>query len=305
MPVTKRETGAAPKSAKKTINKKDGDAGGRKRLKLATKAFIPSGSLSDYNILLYGEPKIGKTLLSSQFEGVYHFLLEPNDSYPLVKSDIETWADFVELTELFLGGGHAFKMAVCDGLKTGYDLAMESACLKYGFDHPGGRDDYGAAWDKVKKTFIPPLRKLMSSKFGSLFICHEIIRTIKSPSGREFEKVMPDLSGQAASFIVGNTYNIFYYHFDDGKRWLQIEGDEYIQAGHRMLGHFRTTSGEPVYRIPMGSSPEEAYRNLQAAFNNKQKDAFRPKGGEVSDRDKVAKFKKATKKTAKQAFKRS
>ncbi len=312
MPISKRETGGGPKkTAKKSITKKDGEAGtGKKVAKLSTKRFTPSGALSDFNILIYGEPKIGKTLLADQFPGAYFFLFEPNDSYPLLKSDITDWDQFEELVDQFIGGGHDAKTAVCDGMRTGYDIALASAGAKHGFDHPGGMNDRGSSWDKVKKTFVRPLRKLMSAKTGSIFVCHEYQKDIETASGRTFVKVQPDLSGQASSFVVGNTYNIFYYHYDEGKRWLQIEGDEFIVAGHRMLGHFRTTKGEPVYRIPMGSSPEEAFANLRKAFDNKQTEAFRPKGGETSDRDKVAKFKKGTgtkktaKKTAKKSFKR-
>lgn len=305
MPISKREKGGGSSPAKKSITKKEGDAGkGRKVAKLATKRFVPSGSLSDYNILIYGEPKIGKTLLADQFPGAYFFLFEPNDSYGLLKSDINDWDQFEDLVDQFVDGGHDAATAVCDGMRTGYDIALASAGAKHGFDHPGGMNDRGSSWDKVKKTFVRPLRKLMSAKFGSIFVCHEYQKDIETASGRTFVKVQPDLSGQAASFVVGNTYNIFYYHYDEGQRWLQIEGDEFIVAGHRMLGHFRTTKGDPVYRIPMGNSPEEAFANLQKAFDNKQADAFRPKGGEMSDRDKVASFRKAGK-TAKKAAKKT
>lgn len=286
MPITKREKAQVPTRRSFAV------APSKPSVSLATERFTPSGDLSDYNILIYGVPKIGKTLLADQFPGSYFFLFEPNDSYPLLKSDINDWGQFEALVEQFVANQHTARTAVCDGLRTGYDLALTFAGEKHGFDHPGGRNDHGSSWDKVKKTFVRPLRKLMSAKYGSIFVCHEYQKDIETASGRTFVKIQPDLSGQAASFVVGNTYNIFYYYFDEGKRWLQIEGDEFVTAGHRMTGHFRALDGQPVYRIPMGHSPEEAFRNLKNAFDNKQPESCRPKGGETSDRDKVSRFKK-------------
>ena len=49
---------------------------------------------------------------------------------------------------------------------------------------------------------------------------------------------------------------------------LVVQGDERTGAGHRIEGHFRTTDDEPLVEIPMGTSPQEAYANLESAFNN-------------------------------------
>jgi len=38
--------------------------------------------------------------------------------------------------------------------------------------------------------------------------------------------------------------------------------------------NFQTTSGDPVVAIPMGSSEEQAYKNLMCAFRNQQKNSY-------------------------------
>ncbi len=254
----------------------------RVRRILTTTRYEPPAEFGRYTILIYGQPKVGKTTLVSQFPGMYSFMFEPNDSYALYKDDILTWDDFLDLEAQFLEGKHKYTACAIDTAQAAYELALRWACKRFGFEHPGGQDDFGQSWDKVRQTFVAPMLRLMQSKYGFVAIAHQKDKeNNKKSGGTSFTTIMPDMSSQAAALLVGKTYNIFYYYHERGERWLQIVGDEMVTAGNRMKGHFMTPSGERVYRIPMGDDEEEAYRNLMLAFDNKQKEAFKPESREA------------------------
>jgi hypothetical protein len=264
---------------------------GRKRTTLATEKFHPSNELHRYPIILYGEKKIGKTTLLSQFPKAYSFMFEPNDSYELYKNDILDWQDFVDLVPQFLQGEHEFESCWIDNGRNCYELALDFVCRKAGIEHPSQMNDFGQTWAKVFKEFSLPIRQLMQSKFGFGVTCHQVEKDIETRTGRTFVQIAPDLSSAAARLFCGEIYNIFYYHFEGTERYLQIQGDDYVTAGHRMKGHFLTTKGERVHRIPMGDSEEEAYENLIRAFENKQELTHAPKAQETKE-EKANKFKK-------------
>lgn len=264
------------------------------RATLSVEKFKPSKILWHYPFLIYGAKKIGKTTLLSKFPKAYAFMFEPNDSYELYKSDITNWADFKELVPQFLSGQHKFESCWIDNGRNAYELAQNFVCRKAGVEHPSEMNDYGQTWAKIYSELSLPVRQLMQSRFGFSVTCHEIEKEIETRTGRTFIQVVPDLSSAATRLFCGEIYNIFYYHYDGSDRFLQIVGDDYVMAGNRMKGHFLTTKGERVARIPMGNSEEEAFENLIKAYNNEQADAFiRRDNKERKEGSSRTKFKKA------------
>lgn len=258
------------------------------RKTMSTKKNVPSEVLSDYPIIIHGEYGVGKTSLFGQFPNVYFNMFEPNESYDFYFDVPESFEDFIDYKDEFLKGKHDHKAFSIDNPGPLYDYAMDYACNSMGIEHPGGQNDYGASWSKVKKTFIPPIRELMNSKkYGLLISCHTDEKDITTLSGKKYSKLAPLMNKQAYEFLCAQFPNIFYYFFIGEKRWLQIVADEHIVAKNKFKGHFITTKGDPVFRIPMGESEEEAYSNLMRAFNNKQKNSYK-----TAFKQKKTKFKK-------------
>lgn len=274
---------------------------GREKKSLSLVKHSPSHNLFDYPQVVYGERKIGKTSLVSMYGSekkdspIYAFMFEENRSYELFMTEVTEWQDFLDVVPEFLSGKHNFKACWLDNVRNAYDMALAHACKKFGFEHPGRQNDHGDSWNKVYLEFCSPVRQLLSSKYAMMVTCHEAEKEIETRSGRKFLKMSPDLTNQASRLITGELYNVFYYHYVGNERFLQIQGDEYITAGHRMEGHFLTIEGETVFKIPMGKSKEEAYENLMRAFNNQQKETFKdavePKVGEHLKKKKVEKDK--------------
>jgi len=281
------------KTYTKTVN------AGKEKKSLSFIKHKPSVDLFAYPQVIYGERKIGKTSLVSMYgsekkdSNIYAFMFEENRSYSLYMSEITEWQDFLDVIPDFIAGKHNFQACWIDNARNAYDMALAYACKKFGFEHPGRQNDHGDSWNKVYLEFCSPIRQLLTSKYAMMVTCHELEKEIETRSGRKFLKMSPDLTNQASRLITGELYNVFYYHYVRDERFLQIQGDEYITAGHRMEGHFLTTEGETVFKVPMGKSKEEAYENLMQAFNNQQretyKDAVEPKVGEHLKKKKVKK----------------
>lgn len=272
-----------PKVNRVNKYKKTGDLGvksstrtrRRKPVVLSTKKSQPSGELYRYPIVIYGEKKIGKTTLLSQFPSAYSFMFEPNDSYALYKDDILNWEDFSDLTTQFLQGKHDYKSCWIDNGRNCYNMVFDFVCKKNGVDYPP-ENDFGRLWKKIEQEFTITIRRLMQSSYGFGVTCHETTKDIETRTGRTFVEVKPDLPAQAMRLFVGEIYNVFYYYYEGSERFLQIQGDDYITAGHRMKNHFLTPNGEIIHKIPMGTCEEDAYSNLIRAFNNEQVKTYAP-----------------------------
>jgi hypothetical protein len=263
--------------------------------RLTREKHIPSTDFHSYVKVIYGDIGVGKTTLALQQPNTHAFMFDYNTSYECYQDLVNSWDDFIALQSDLLSGNYSdilsgdyIENVIIDGLQIAYDMALDYGCKILGIDHPGGMNDYGATWSKIKRYFITPIREIVNSGIGVTFICHATETEIESRTGRKFVKLEPDLSGQAKSTIIRPWPNLFYYHHGgNGERYLQIVGDDYIEAKNRMQKdgkHFMTPDGEPVFKIPMGKNEKEAYNNLMLAFNNKQIKSFQPVKKESKER---------------------
>lgn len=279
MPVAKR---VLPKSAtpaanaeKPSLLKKrknpDDDLG----IVLPTELSEPSHNIGDYTFLFYGSKKIGKTSLAAQFPKALAFMFEPGGTaLRLLQQPCPTWAHFKQSIDK-VPAKCPYETFIVDTASVAYDRAMEYACAKANIEHPSD-EGYGKGWDKVKKELSSQLSRLMLMDAGLIALAHDKIQEVETKSGRKFNKIMPNLSGQAEGYFSATIDVIGYYHIDDNQRWLQIREDDFAMAGCRCEENFLTPDGQQIFKIPMGNSPQEAYANLLLAFENKQKETYAP-----------------------------
>lgn len=249
---------------------------------LPTKKSVRSDRLQDYSILLYGKKKIGKTSLTAQFEDTLAMMCEPGGkAQEMYQVAIRNWADLRQATKLFVKNDR-FKTATVDTADYAYEYCMEYVCRKMVIDHPSD-EGYGKGWKAVRNEFNSWVSELLHSGKGVIFISHSKDEEMKTRRGDTFNKVGASMAGQAKDILEGLVDIWANYDYDGKRRYLIIGGNDEVDAGHRVEGHFLDSEGEPLDRISMGRSPEEAYRNFVAAFDNRlqeeREDAVKPKTG--------------------------
>jgi len=247
---------------------------------LPSEKSVPSTKFEDYTWLIYGRKKIGKTSLIANWNGTLFLPFEPGGkSLAVYQAPVITdWGMARRYVKLLKSEKHSFGTVCIDPGNAAYDRCLEWVCKRDKIPHPGKVKDYGASWKEVAKEFQFLHSRIASSGLCFVVICHEKVSDKENFEGITYEQVGPLLSGSADEFYSGTMDVIAYYHYVKDKRFLQIRGTENVNAGVRCdtpeNPHFRTVDGDPVVKIPMGNSSEEAYQNILRAFRNEQKRTY-------------------------------
>jgi len=244
-------------------------------LSLPTDVTGDTVSISDDIWLIYGPKRIGKTSLAAQFPGALLMAFEiASRSVHAKRVDCTSWEKFLGYVKLLMKEKHEFKTAIIDTGLEAYKMCLDFSCKKYGFDHPGGQNDYGASWSKVNDEFRKPFLELSAAGMNLVIVCHERLKENETRGGQKFDSVIPALSSQADEFFRAMVGNMVYYHMRGKERFIQIRGTDYIAAGVGGEEHFLTPSGEQVFAVPAGNSYQSAFYNIISAFNNEQEYTF-------------------------------
>lgn len=230
----------------------------------------PSDSILDYSMLLFGRKKIGKTTFASQYEGALFLMCEPGGRALSIRQvAVKSWQEFKGYIDLAIEDPET-RTIIVDTADFAYEYCMDYVCEKTGMTHPSD-EGYGKGWKAVRKEFTGPIRKLLHSGKGVIFISHSKDDEFKTRKSETFNKIVSSMPGQAKDVLEGLVDIWANYDYSGDKRVLIIGGNEEVDAGHRIEGRFKYTDGTPVGRISMGQNPAEGYRNFVAAFENRLK----------------------------------
>lgn len=234
---------------------------------LPTEKSIPKTNIGEFIVLLFGEKKIGKTMLSSQFPNAFHMMFEPGGkSLEIYQSGFTDWGTFKKAVTK-LRSDKRFDTVVIDTVDLAFKAAERYACAKLAINDPAD-EEWGKGWRAIRKEFEQQIHRLISAGKGIIFISHSMEREIKTRRGSSSHRVVSTMPRQAGEIIEGLVDIWACFTYDEDKRILVIGGNEDISAGHRLDGRFKW-KGESVHRIPMGTSAEEGYGNFVDSFNNK------------------------------------
>lgn len=252
-------------------------------LSLPTEKTRPVSSLSECSILIYGEKKIGKTSLASQFPSSLFLFFEPGGKGLSVYSrEVSKWPDFVSYINMILADkSNRFQTIIIDTIDIAYSRCFDYICKKQAVDHPS-EGTYGDVWNAIKKEFVDQIDRLLLARKGVIFISHAEVAEFQSRTFGTTQKIIPTMPKQARHLMQAVADVILYYGYYGDERWVTVSGSENLDAGHRLKHQFWVSpgpqSGKRIHSIPMGRSEEEAFANLSNAFNNQLSETGDPEG---------------------------
>lgn len=172
-----------------------------------------SRDLCGYTVLLYGEPKTGKTTTAAKFPN--SLLLAFETGYlaipGILAQPINKWSEFKQvLKQLKDPAAHdKFQNIIVDTADIAYDLCEEFVCNQ---NEVSSIKDipYGQGWALAAKEFDKALRSIPQMGFGLVLISHSQDKTFKDETGVEYNQIVPTL-GNKPRLIVDRMSDIIGY----------------------------------------------------------------------------------------------
>jgi hypothetical protein len=251
----------------------------RPGLTLPTELSVPPTHLAGYSCFFFGEGGVGKSSFVSRFgseagKKVMFFVFETAQSgLKLYKTAVLIdWDMVIQYAEMLRDTEHEYGAVCLDTGNPAYARCLEYVCRKEHIQHPGKMEDYGASWKKVGDEFKRLQTFLAGQGISVIVTAHDKLTEITTRSGGKIWRVEPNLSGSCMTYYRENSDIIGYYFHYEGKRYMQIVGDDFVMAKANPEDHFHTPDGRRIHRVPMGASADEGYENFMAAFNNEQEE---------------------------------
>lgn len=198
-------------------------------------------------ILIYGQPKIGKTTLAAQFPKNLLLAFEPgyNGLDNAMVQPITKWSEFKQVLRQLAQEEvkNKFDTITIDTADIAWDYCEKFICSSNVNENTGetpktlGDIPWGKGFDLCKKEFDNALRQIAMLGYGLVLISHEQLKNVKTESGEEYQKFMPTLPDRP-KLIANRLVDIIAYlrlSTADGKRYIYTRGNERFEAGSRFV----------------------------------------------------------------------
>ncbi len=158
-------------------------------------ASMEDSTFQDHLIWLYGRPKIGKTKLINEIDGIYLLPTEPGfRNRKIRKTRIPNWATFRNFVTYM--ERHHKKVRTVDmwGIDTVDNLGkfcMQYVCGRENIAHPTD-EEWGKGWEAYRDEFTHWILRLCVMSPGVAFVSHEVDKEVISRS-MKITKSMPAL----------------------------------------------------------------------------------------------------------------
>ena len=174
-----------------------------------------SRDLCGYTVLLYGQPKTGKTTTAAQFPQALLCAFETGYlAIPgVIAQPVNKWSEFKQiLKQLDSDQAHQqFKNVIVDTVDIAYDLCEKYVCNQNGVSTVGDLA-YGKGYALAKKEFDEALRRIPQMGYGLVMISHAQDKTFKDENGEEYQQIVPTLANQPRLVVDRMSDIIGYAH---------------------------------------------------------------------------------------------
>lgn len=200
-----------------------------------------SRDLSSKYILLYGQPKVGKTSFAAQLPHnlIFSFEIGTNALSGIYALPITKWSEFkvaikqLEKPEV----REKFHTITIDTISVAYGLCEKYICAQNNVQSIGDIP-WGRGFGMVKQEMEETLRKISMLGLGIILIAHSARRVEKQSDDTEIEFFSPDLDKRCYT-IVNQLVDIIAYidivwdNEGNSKRWLYTRRTPTVMAGSR------------------------------------------------------------------------
>ena len=244
-----------------------------------------SKNLKGKFILLYGEPKVGKTTFLSKIPKTLILSFEPgtNALNNVYAQPIQTWADFkMAINQLRMPAlKEKFDIIGIDTADVAYDLCVKQICSNNGVNQIG-EIPWGGGYDLVKKEFASAFNDLAFLGYGMVFISHSTEKKFKNEKDEEYVQLCPAMPSRAYD-IVNKLVDIIGYIrtiTTDGVQNTKI----FLRGNDRFWAGSRFKYIEPVVDFSYDSVTKAIYDAIEKEINatteetaeNKENDEYNP-----------------------------
>jgi len=278
MPVVKKERGgkrSGPADASPATNSRS-----HSPISLPEKANVPPTSLTDYILFIYGEKGIGKTSLLAQFPNSLIFMFEPFRRNLAIKQIPNftckeppiTWDRFLAYADKLVNLPAAKRPTIItiDTIDRAYDLLCANLCDEFGYADVRGLK--WGDWDVVDSRLEQVFSLFKDAGIGIAVTSHSKKREleVETESGdMSYTMTAPTVKPRCWKFLKMIGDFSIYYGYNGRQRTLTIRGHERLWTSCARSDKFLDPSGNPLYEIPAGNSPQEAYKNLMLAWQGR------------------------------------
>ena len=243
-------------------------------------------------MILYGVPGIGKTSLAAFIMGIVLAIAKDEDGINRLKEaglvpegvpvlpPVENWSDLLDMLEQLRTGEHDYKAIAIDALGSMERLCHEEVCRRdfqndwsdKGFmGYMRGYETSLAEW----RLFINALDRLRDERRMSIMLLgHAKVSPFRNPEGPDYDRYNVDvhhktwaLTHRWADMVLFANYEVVFAAGESTKTKAKAHGGQsrVIYTEHHAAYDAKNRHNLPD-EVPMGSSGEDAYRNLTTAI---------------------------------------
>ena len=212
---------------------------------LDVKPHQVSRDLRGYSVLLYGEPKSGKTTTASRFPKALVLAFEKGYSAipGIMAFPINSWGEFKKaLSELKTEAAkEMYQTIVIDTADIAYGYCEKYVCAmasdaKNNYENIADIP-FGKGYKLAQTEFDECIRKILQLDYGLVLISHAQDKVFTDESGKEYNKIVPTLDNRA-KLICERTCDIIGYSrivtTEEGEKTkLFLRGTSRFVAGSR------------------------------------------------------------------------
>lgn len=210
-------------------------------IKLPTETQNPVFDIDHISMVIYGQPKIGKSTFCSRFENALFMATEPGLNYLKTKNvRVNDWSECLELISILEKGNHGYKTLIVDTVDQLWAFCTEyvrkSRKVETLVDIP-----YGKGKDLAANAFNDLIARIVRLNMGMVFVSHAQLTDVETVNGKlcKFMPTIPDKARQVILPLVDvigfATSEVTYT--PDGKRiekrYLRVAPSSIWEAGDR------------------------------------------------------------------------